>query len=302
MRLASLYGPDAIAQSPRATRFTTDADVRVVVGLAPLTRAIAEIERLPDNARTPGVAASYDEITDMVSPAVGPETAMRRVRGVLWKMEDRSDTGCRLTAPAKEAPAKLGRDPRAEGGRHLGARGRAPDAAAPGRRDDRRHRNRRPAARARAAAQLGDAVGCRPVRRRQAVLRHLPAGAPGEPADGAAQPDRSGRAIRHRAAWSSSTPATRATSSASRRRSSASRAGRGRCFRRCASSRPDPAGQPTRTPRAVGMPRWRPTRIGIESAPSKRTADRTHPAVAETTATERRAACPSRRLARLHSK
>ncbi|MET0682811.1 MAG: hypothetical protein ABWZ29_05655 [Casimicrobiaceae bacterium] len=108
MRLASLYGPDAIAQSPRATRFTTNAAVRVVVGLAPLTRAIAEIERLPDNARTPGVAASYDEITDMVTPAVGPEAAMRRVRGVMWKMEDRSDTGCRLTAPAKEAPTKLG--------------------------------------------------------------------------------------------------------------------------------------------------------------------------------------------------
>ena len=72
MRLASLYGPDAIAQSPRATRFTTNADVRVVVGLAPLTRAIAEIDRLPDNARTPGVAASYDEVTDMVNPAHGP--------------------------------------------------------------------------------------------------------------------------------------------------------------------------------------------------------------------------------------
>jgi hypothetical protein len=108
MRLASLYGPDAIAQSPRATRFVTDADVRVVVGLAPLTRAIAEIERLPDTARTPGIAASYDEITDMVSPSASGEAVMKRVRGVLWKMEDRSDTGCRLTAPAKEAPSKLG--------------------------------------------------------------------------------------------------------------------------------------------------------------------------------------------------
>ena len=74
MRLASLYGPDAIAQSPRATRFVTNADVRVVVGLAPLTRAIAEIERLPDTARTPGIAASYDEITDMVNPSVSAET------------------------------------------------------------------------------------------------------------------------------------------------------------------------------------------------------------------------------------
>jgi hypothetical protein len=108
MRLASLYGPDAIALSPRAARFATDMDVRVVVGLAPLLRAIAEIERLPNAARTPGVAASYDEITEMIGPGAGPETVARRVRGVLWKMEDRSDTGCRLTAPAKEAPAKLG--------------------------------------------------------------------------------------------------------------------------------------------------------------------------------------------------
>jgi len=108
MRLASLYGPDAIAHSPRATRFTTDADVRVVVGLAPLTRAVAEIERLPDAARSAGVAASFDEITEMISPGTGPETIKRRIRGVLWKMEDRSDTGCRFTAPAKEAPAKLG--------------------------------------------------------------------------------------------------------------------------------------------------------------------------------------------------
>jgi len=108
MRLASLYGPDAIAQSPRAARFATEGEVRVVVGLAPLTRAIAEVERLPDAARTPGIAASVDEITDMIGPGVGPETVARRIRGSMWKMEDRSETGCRLTAPEKEAPAKLG--------------------------------------------------------------------------------------------------------------------------------------------------------------------------------------------------
>jgi hypothetical protein len=108
MRLASLYGPDAIAQSPRATRFQTNAEIRVVVGLAPLMRAVAEIERLPDAARSAGVAASYDEITETVGTAAGPETVARRVRGVVWKMEDRSETGCRLTAPAKEAPTKLG--------------------------------------------------------------------------------------------------------------------------------------------------------------------------------------------------
>ena len=108
MRLASLFGPDAIAHSPRATRFQTKAEVRVVVGLAPLMRAVAEIERLPDAARSAGVAGSYDEITEMVGTGAGPETVTRRIRGVIWKMEDRSETGCRLTAPAKEAPAKLG--------------------------------------------------------------------------------------------------------------------------------------------------------------------------------------------------
>ncbi len=108
MRLASLYGPDAIAQSPRASRFATEGEVRVVTGLGPLTRAVAEIERLPDAARTPGVAASFDEVTEMILPNAGPETISRRIRGSLWRMEDRSETGCRLTAPEKEAPAKLG--------------------------------------------------------------------------------------------------------------------------------------------------------------------------------------------------
>jgi hypothetical protein len=108
MRLASLYGPDAIAQSPRATRFMTEGEVRVVIGLGPLTRAVAEIERLPEPARTAGVAASFDEITEMIVPNAGPETISRRIRGSMWKMEDRSDTGCRLTAPDKQAPAKLG--------------------------------------------------------------------------------------------------------------------------------------------------------------------------------------------------
>jgi hypothetical protein len=57
---------------------------------------------------TAGVAASFDEITEMIVPNAGPETISRRIRGSMWKMEDRSDTGCRLTAPDKQAPAKLG--------------------------------------------------------------------------------------------------------------------------------------------------------------------------------------------------
>ncbi len=108
MRLASLFGPEAIAQAPRAPRYATDGDVRVVVGLQALTRAVAEIERLPEQARTPGVVASYDEVTQMVNPNVNPESVLRRIRGNMWKLSDRSDTGCRLLAPAKEAPTRLG--------------------------------------------------------------------------------------------------------------------------------------------------------------------------------------------------
>jgi len=108
MRLAALFGPEAIAHAPRAARFQTEGDVRVVVGLQALTRAIAEIDRLPESVRTPGVVASYDEVTQMVNPTINPESIARRIKGTQWKMIDRSDTGCRLQAPVKDAPAKLG--------------------------------------------------------------------------------------------------------------------------------------------------------------------------------------------------
>ncbi|MGC1819099.1 MAG: hypothetical protein WA900_15765 [Casimicrobiaceae bacterium] len=107
MRLASLFGPDAIAHAPRATRYAADEHVRVVSGLHALVRAIAEIDRLPDAVRTAGVAASYDEAT-LVNPGINPASIERRVRGSRWKMVDRSETGFRLMAPAKEAPARLG--------------------------------------------------------------------------------------------------------------------------------------------------------------------------------------------------
>lgn len=107
LRLASLFGPEAIAQAPRAARMPADEHVRVVSGLHALTRAVAEIERLPDAARTPGVMTSFDEAT-LVNPGVNPASIERRVRGSRWRMVDRSETGCRLEAPAPEAPARLG--------------------------------------------------------------------------------------------------------------------------------------------------------------------------------------------------
>jgi hypothetical protein len=80
MRLASLFGPEAIAQAPRAARFATESEVRVVTGLTAVSRAIAEIDRLPDAVRSPGVSASFDEITQMMNPNANPESVARRPR------------------------------------------------------------------------------------------------------------------------------------------------------------------------------------------------------------------------------
>src|SRR5437870_301150 len=108
MRLAALYGPDALAFSPRSPRRTADTELRVVVGLQALTRAIAEVERLSSEAKSVGARHSYDEITQMVNPTANPDSVARRVRGSSWRMVDRSETGCRMIAPAKEAPTRLG--------------------------------------------------------------------------------------------------------------------------------------------------------------------------------------------------
>ncbi len=108
MRLASLFGPEAIAQAPRAERFATENEIRVVTGLSAVTRAIAEIDRLPEAARSPAVSASFDEITQLMNTGANPESVARRVKGGLWKAIDRSETGCRLTCASSDAPQKLG--------------------------------------------------------------------------------------------------------------------------------------------------------------------------------------------------
>jgi len=108
MRLAALYGPDALAFSPRAPRKSTDVEMRVVVGLQSLTRAVAEVEHLSAEAKLSGARHSYDEITQLVNPNANPESIARRIRGSPWKMVNRSESGCRMIAPASDAPAKLG--------------------------------------------------------------------------------------------------------------------------------------------------------------------------------------------------
>jgi hypothetical protein len=108
MRLAALYGPDAIAHAARATRHASDGEVRVVTGLAALTRAIAEVERVPDAAGGPSGSAGMEQVSELVHASISADSMARRIRGSTWKMEDRSDTGCRLTAPGKQAPGRLG--------------------------------------------------------------------------------------------------------------------------------------------------------------------------------------------------
>jgi hypothetical protein len=108
MRLAALYGPDALAFSPRAPRKSTDVEMRVVVGLQALTRAVAEVEHLSAEAKTSGARHSYDEITQLVNPNANPESIARRIRGSPWKMVNRSESGCRMIAPVSDAPTKLG--------------------------------------------------------------------------------------------------------------------------------------------------------------------------------------------------
>lgn len=108
MRLAALYGPDALAFSPRAPRKSSETEVRVVVGLQALTRAVAEVEHLAPEAKAAGATHSYDEITQLVNPNTNPDSIARRVRGSQWKVVNRSESGCRMIAPANDAPTKLG--------------------------------------------------------------------------------------------------------------------------------------------------------------------------------------------------
>jgi hypothetical protein len=108
MRLAALYGPDALAFSPRSPRQASETEVRAVVGLQALTRAVAEVEHLSAEAKSSGATHSYDEVTQLMPPNANPDSIARRVRGSQWKLVDRSETGCRMIALAKDAPTKLG--------------------------------------------------------------------------------------------------------------------------------------------------------------------------------------------------
>src|SRR5438876_3475845 len=110
MRLAALYGPESLAFSPRAPRraVAVDSEVRVVVGLAALTRAVAEVDRLSDDAQSKGARHRFDEVTELLNPSPTPDPVARKVKGSQWKIADLSESGCRLVAPAKDAPSRLG--------------------------------------------------------------------------------------------------------------------------------------------------------------------------------------------------
>jgi hypothetical protein len=80
MRLASLFGPDAIARSPRAARYSAEGEVRVVWGLgrspAPSPRSIGSPMR---RARQASRRLRRNHRDDQ--PQAGPETIAKRIRG-----------------------------------------------------------------------------------------------------------------------------------------------------------------------------------------------------------------------------
>ncbi len=98
-----------------------DADVRVVVGLLSLTRAVAEIDRLPDQARTPGVSPrATTRSPQIVNPHANPESVARRIRGDQLA-DDRSQRHGLPADRAREGGARApGRDPRDQGRRRCG--------------------------------------------------------------------------------------------------------------------------------------------------------------------------------------
>jgi hypothetical protein len=54
------------------------------------------------------VSASFDEVTQIMNPGANPDSIARRVRGSIWRIADRSETGLRFVAPVKDAPTRLG--------------------------------------------------------------------------------------------------------------------------------------------------------------------------------------------------
>ena len=214
MRLASLFGPDAIAHAPRAARYAAPtATCASSVGLQALTRAIAEIERLPDAARTPGVAASYDEVTQMVNP--------RRQPGIGRAAHSRHDVEDGRPQRDRLPPdGAVRRRRRRSSARLLAIQDGDDWTLGVVRRMQRQQVDEVTVGVEIIARRLVrvlmrswvDAVGSQRARARDRPFFgiYLPAH-PREPAGVAAQPHRPRRQLHPAAAWSSSTPATRAT-------------------------------------------------------------------------------------------
>ena len=117
MRLAALYGPEALAFSPRSPRQASETEVRVVVGLQALTRAVAEVEHLSAEAKSSGATHSYDEVTQLVQPerqsgidrAPGPRLAVEARRSQRDRVpDDRAGQGRAQPSLASCSPSENG--------------------------------------------------------------------------------------------------------------------------------------------------------------------------------------------------
>src|SRR5436309_1690748 len=95
------------ANCPRAARRAVDNEVRVVFGLEALCYAIGETEQPAPDIADEGTARRERALP--IAGRVGyADVPPSRIGGEAWTMADASESGCRLTARTKEAPAKLG--------------------------------------------------------------------------------------------------------------------------------------------------------------------------------------------------
>ena len=131
------------ACAARARAFAAEGEVRVVVGLPALTRAIAEIDRLPDAGAHAGRVGELRRSHADRESGANPESVARRIRGTIWRI----DRPQRHRLPADRAveggAGAPGRAHRDQGRRPVDARRRAAHAAPAGRRGDRRRRGHR---------------------------------------------------------------------------------------------------------------------------------------------------------------
>jgi len=110
MRLAALCraGCDRACTACGAPR-GPNGELRVVVGLQALTRAVAEIETAARRrAHARACRRAFDEVTQVMNRPSTPNDGPPRIRGSIWRRRRSQRNGLPLIARSKDAPTRLG--------------------------------------------------------------------------------------------------------------------------------------------------------------------------------------------------